>query len=206
MSSSISTSLAEQNLKPRLSEEDAEKPAPSVRETNSDANMDAAAERNFNLKSLKFWAIILSTYAALFLVALDRLIIATAIPSITNSFHSIEDIAWYGSAYMLPTAVFFPLCGRLYQLYSTKWLFLASIFVFEIGSAVCGAAPSSSALLAGRAIAGTGSAGIFCGSTMIFIPLVPLRKRPVFTGFSGLIFGIASIAGPFIGGAFTDTR
>jgi len=164
------------------------------------------AEKNFNSKSLKFWSIILSVYASIFLVALDRMIIATAIPSITDKFHSIEDIGWYGSAYMLTAAVFFPLSGRVYQLYSTKWVFLLSLVIFEVGSALCGAAPTSVAFIIGRAIAGMGAAGIFSGGIMIIIPLVPLRKRPIFTSFFGMAFGVSSVLGPLIGGAFTDNR
>jgi MFS family permease len=132
------------------------------------------------------------------------MIIATAIPSITNEFHSIADIGWYGSAYMLTTAIFNPLFGKMYQLYSIKWVYLTSIIIFEIGSAICGAAPTSDAFIIGRSIAGIGAAGIFCGGIMMIVPLVPLRKRPVFTSFFGLAFGISSVLGPLIGGTFTD--
>lgn len=76
--------------------------------------------------------------------------------------------------------------------------------IFEAGSALCGAAPSSVAFIIGRAIAGIGSAGIFSGGSMIILPLVPLRKRPVFTSIFGLAFGISSVLGPIIGGTFTD--
>jgi MFS family permease len=134
------------------------------------------------------------------------MIIATAIPRITNEFHSIDDIGWYGSAYMLTAAIFNPLGGRIYQLYSTKWVFLVSILVFEVGSALCGAAPSSPAFIVGRAIAGSGAAGIFCGGIMIIVPLVPLRRRPIFTSFFGMAFGVSSVLGALIGGTFTDSR
>lgn len=127
-----------------------------------------------------------------------------AIPRITDEFNSIQDIGWYGSAYMLTAACFFPISGRIYQLYSTKWAFLLSIIVFEAGSALCGAAPHSTAFIIGRAIAGLGSAGIFSGGTMIIIPHVPLRKRPLFTSIFGMAFGLSSVLGPIIGGAFTD--
>jgi hypothetical protein len=106
-------------------------------------NEYADAEKNYDPKSLKFWLIILSVYLSFFLVALDRMIVATAIPAITNTFGSIEDIGWYGSGYMLTCAISNPLFGKVYQVYDTKWTFLASIVVFEVGSAVCGAAPSS---------------------------------------------------------------
>lgn len=143
-------------------------------------------------------------YLSIFLVALDRTIIATAIPKITDEFNSIEDIGWYGSAYMLTAACLFPISGRIYQLYSTKWVFLISLVIFEAGSALCGAAPSSVAFIIGRAIAGLGSAGIFTGGMMIILPLIPLRKRPTYTSFFGMVFGVASVLGPVMGGAFTD--
>src|SRR6185369_2932076 len=105
---------------------------------------------------------------------------------------------------MLTNACFLPVFGRIYNLYSTKWVFVASLFIFEVGSALCGAAPTSPAFIVGRAIAGAGAAGIWAGSSMILIALVPLRKRPVFFGLSGSIFAIASVLGPLIGGALTD--
>ena len=105
---------------------------------------------------------------------------------------------------MLTAACFFPISGRIYQLYSTKSVFLLSIVIFEAGSALCGAAPNSIAFIIGRAIAGLGSAGIFSGGMMIILPLVPLRKRPVFISIFGMAFGLASVLGPIIGGTFTD--
>ncbi|KAG8527918.1 uncharacterized protein KY384_006834 [Bacidia gigantensis] len=162
------------------------------------------AEKNFQPRSFKFWAIIVGMYLAIFLVALDRTIIATAIPRITDEFHSIQDIGWYGSAYMLTAACFFPISGRIYQLYSTKWVYLSSIVVFEAGSALCGAAPNSIAFILGRAIAGSGSAFIFSGGMMIMLPLIPLRKRPIFISLFGMAFGVSSVLGPVIGGTLTD--
>jgi hypothetical protein len=73
-------------------------------------------------KSLRFWLIMLSNFLANFLVALDRTIIATAIPQITNDFKSLGDIGWYGSAYMLTTAASQLLFGRIFKFYNTKWL------------------------------------------------------------------------------------
>jgi len=176
----------------------ADKPAQLVDDQYEDA------EKNYQPKSLKFWTIMIGMYLSIFLVALDRTIIATAIPKITDEFNSIEDIGWYGSAYMLTAACLFPISGRIYQLYSTKWVFLISLVIFEAGSALCGAAPSSVAFIIGRAIAGLGSAGIFTGGMMIILPLIPLRKRPTYTSFFGMVFGVASVLGPVMGGAFTD--
>ncbi|KAM3553705.1 hypothetical protein MY1884_006522 [Beauveria asiatica] len=155
-------------------------------------------------KTLKFWLVLLSTFTSMFLVALDRTIIATAVPRITDDFKSQADIGWYGSAYMLTTAAFQLLFGRIYSFYDLKWTFLIAIVLFEIGSAICGAAPSSTVFIVGRAIAGLGSAGIMTGAMMTIIPLVPLPKRPMFQAMFGMVFGVASVAGPLIGGAFTE--
>jgi MFS family permease len=105
---------------------------------------------------------------------------------------------------MLATACLFPISGRIYQLYSTKWVYITSLVIFESGSALCGAAPSSVAFIIGRAVTGLASAGIFTGGMMIILPLIPLRKRPVYTSFFGLASGLASVLGPLMGGSFTD--
>lgn len=117
------------------------KELPSPKPT--DDSTEDPADAHYAPRTLGFWMILISLYLSFFLVALDRMIIATAIPAITNEFNSINDIGWYGSAYMFTCAVSNPLFGKLYQLYSTKWTFIASIIVFEAGSALCGAAPSS---------------------------------------------------------------
>ncbi|EZF34534.1 efflux pump [Trichophyton mentagrophytes] len=148
--------------------------------------------------------IMIALYLVVFLIALDRTIIATAIPKITDQFHSIQDIGWYGSSYLLTGCSFMLLFGKFYQLYSPKWVYLIAIVIFEIGSAVCGAAPNSTAFIIGRAVAGLGSAGAFSGTVIIIVHSVPLRKRPMYTGLMGGMFGIASVAGPLLGGLFTD--
>lgn len=134
----------------------------------------------------------------------DRTIIATAIPRITEDFQSLKDVGWYGSSYLITACASQLLYGKIYTLYQAKWVYLGSIFLFEIGSTVCGAAPTSSAFIVGRAIAGLGSAGMFAGTVVIIVNTIPLRKRPVYIGFMGGVFGISSVVAPLLGGAFTD--
>ncbi|TGJ80962.1 hypothetical protein E0Z10_g7805 [Xylaria hypoxylon] len=162
------------------------------------------SEQRFQPKSFKFWSVIISIFLALFIVALDRTILGTATPQITEEFHSLGDIGWYGSAYQLTTAASQLLFGRVYKFYEIKRTFLVTVALFEIGSVICAAAPSSIVFIVGRAIAGLGGAGIFSGVTIIMITMVPLRKRPMFQGLFGTIFGLASVLGPLVGGALTD--
>ncbi|KAJ5438482.1 major facilitator superfamily domain-containing protein [Penicillium daleae] len=152
----------------------------------------------------KVIVIILALYLAVFLVALDQTIIGVAIPRITDQFKSITDIAWYGSAYFLTSTALQPSYGRIYKIFSVKWAFLAAVLIFEIGSLICAVAPSSTVLIVGRAIAGIGVAGIFSGALVIISMTVPLPKRPLVFGMFGMVWGIASIAGPLLGGVFTD--
>ncbi|KAF6816720.1 major facilitator superfamily transporter [Colletotrichum musicola] len=153
---------------------------------------------------LKLIAITLGLCLTLFLVGLDNIIISTAIPRITDEFRSINDIGWYGSAYLLTTCTFQLTFGKLYTLFSVKLTYLISIAIFEIGSAICGAAPQSAVLIVGRAIAGVGCAGILAGTFTIIAVIIPLPKRPAYTGLVGAVYAIASVVGPLLGGVFTD--
>ncbi|KAJ8098464.1 major facilitator superfamily domain-containing protein [Lipomyces tetrasporus] len=148
--------------------------------------------------------IVIGLCLAVLLITLDNTIMATAIPKITDHFRALDDVGWYDSSYLLTTCAFQLIFGKFYTFFPVKWVFLIAIVVFEVGSAICGAAPTSNALIVGRAIAGLGSAGIFSGALVIIAYSVPLDKRPVYNGLLGSMYGIASVAGPLMGGAFTD--
>lgn len=105
-------------------------------------------------KSIALALIFVSLCSSTFLVALDATIVATAIPTITSQFNSLEDVSWYNSAMLLTSCAFQLPYGRAYRLFKTKWVFFSAIAIFELGSIICGTAPSSIALIIGRAIAG----------------------------------------------------
>ncbi|KAI3321949.1 MFS general substrate transporter [Xylariaceae sp. AK1471] len=131
-------------------------------------------------------------------------IISTAIPAITNEFNSIADAGWYGSAFFLAYAAFQSLWGKAYKYFDMKFVFLASIVVFEVGCLIGGVSPNSAALIVGRVVQGGGAAGILLGCYSIANFVSPPDKVPLIVGVIGSIFSVASVIGPVIGGVFTS--
>lgn len=172
-------------------------------EKEAQAKRDAEEDMQYP-HGLKLWIILGALCLAVFLVALDQTIISTAIPKITDRFKSIQDIGWYGSSYLLTATALQPTFGRIYTIFDIKYTFMVAIVIFEIGSLVCATAPTSNALIVGRAIAGMGTGGLFSGAIVILAYCLPLRKRPAAFGLIGGMWGIASVAGPLLGGVFTD--
>ncbi|RAL07885.1 MDR family MFS transporter, partial [Aspergillus homomorphus CBS 101889] len=138
-----------------------------------------------------------------FLMLLDVSIVSTAIPKITNQLNSLEDVAWYGSAYTISSATLQPLTGKFYTYFSLKWTFLSFFALFELGSLVCGVATSSKMLIVGRAVAGMGSSGMLNGALNILAGAVPNEKRPAIIGVIMGVGQLGLVGGPLVGGAFT---
>ncbi|KAF5873175.1 putative mfs transporter protein [Botrytis fragariae] len=156
--------------------------------------------------ALIFGTLLLSTFVIGFVGAnaTDSNCVATIIPVITDEFHSANDIGWYGTAYLIPSCALIVFYGKLYTFYSTKKIYICSFIIYEIGSIMCATAPSSLVFIIGRAIAGTGSAGLVSGSKISIISLiVPLHRRPLYQGIIGGVENIAITAGPLIAGAVT---
>ena len=131
--------------------------------------------------------------------------LATAIPMISTQFHSLNDVGWYASAYFLTQMAFQPTFGHLFTDLSPRNVFLGAVLLFEVGSIICATAPNTVALIMGRLIAGAGGGGLYVG-TLTFMGLaVPIRKRPFYISIVTMMFGVASIAGPLLGGVFTDS-
>lgn len=107
--------------------------------------------------------VVASACLSLLLVELDLQIVATAVPAITDTFHTVADVGWYSSIYRLAVCSFQFMFGKLYRTYPLKTVFLIALMVFEMGSAICGAAPTSKAFVVGRVVAGLGTSGVFAG-------------------------------------------
>ncbi|KAI9667450.1 MAG: hypothetical protein M1821_000266 [Bathelium mastoideum] len=139
-----------------------------------------------------------------FLLLLDTSIVVTAIPLITNDFHSLPDVGWYGSAYMISSAVLQPLTGKFYKNFNSKWTFMTFFALFELGSLICGISTSSKMLIVGRAIAGMGTSGILNGAFTIIARCVPMPRRPALIGLATGLSQLGLVIGPLIGGVLTE--
>ncbi|KAG6354246.1 hypothetical protein INS49_004851 [Diaporthe citri] len=161
-------------------------------------------EDNEYITGYKLYAALFGIVCVFFLVLLDFSITATAIPYITTDFQRLQDIGWYGSAYVLSNAALQPLTGKLYTYLSAKHTFLFFSMIFEIGSLLCAVSTSSMFFILGRTVAGLGSSGLENGALTLIAGAVPLQKRPFYNGIVFAVCQTGIVVGPLIGGASTQ--
>jgi MFS family permease len=153
----------------------------------------------------KFWFTVIALCLILILGGLDANIVATAVPSITNHFHTVADVGWYSSAFRLCTCAFQFGFAKLYTLFSIKAIFLMSNVIFLIGSLLCATAATSTMFIVGRAVTGLGFAGELAGCFAVAVRILPLNRWPVFAGLMACVESLAIIAAPIVGGALTQS-
>jgi EmrB/QacA subfamily drug resistance transporter len=141
---------------------------------------------------------------AMLLASLDQTIVATALPTIVSDLGGLGQLSWVVTAYLVGATVTMPLWGRASDLYGRKPLFLAAIAVFLAGSALSGVAGSLGALIGFRAFQGVGAGGLMTLAMAIVGEIIPPRERGRYQGYIQMVFVLASVAGPLLGGLFVD--
>src|SRR5205814_4126086 len=146
----------------------------------------------------------LGVMLALFLVALDQTIVATALPRIVQEFHGLEHLSWVITAYLLASTVVVPIYGKLSDIYGRKPFILSAIVLFLVGSVLSGLSRNMLELVIFRAIQGLGGGAIFANAFAVVGDLYPPAERGRWQGLLGGVFGLSSIIGPMLGGWLTD--
>ncbi|TFK35058.1 MFS general substrate transporter [Crucibulum laeve] len=169
-------------------------------EESTEKNEDAPVPRDF-----RFWGVFVALAVSSFTSALDLTAVSTALPVIVNDLKGSEFV-WVASAYALCSTAFLPMSGGLAQVFGRRSVMLVSLFLFGLGSILCGAAPSLNFLIAGRelVVQGLGGGGITALTQIIVSDLVSLQERGTFNGLVVLAWAIASFIGPVIGGALAE--
>ncbi len=141
---------------------------------------------------------------AMLLAALDQTIVSTALPTIVGDLGGLSELSWVVTAYLLTSTVSTPLYGKLGDIYGRKRIFQAAIVIFLVGSMLCGLSQNMAQLVSFRALQGLGAGGLMVGAQAIIGDLVSPRERGKYMGYFGAVFGLATIAGPLLGGFFVD--
>ncbi|KAK5204370.1 hypothetical protein LTR41_009841 [Exophiala xenobiotica] len=181
-------------------------PAPENEKHNEDLGSGEPAEKTTShyYHGKRLALIVISLMLSMFLVALDNTIVATAIPKITDEFHGLDKVSWYGAAYFMTFGGFQAAWGKIFKFFPLKTLYIAALTIFEVGSLICAVAQGPTTLIVGRAIAGLGGAGVATGALTIVGFAAEPKDRPTAIGLTGATYGIAAVLGPLLGGAFTD--
>ena len=141
---------------------------------------------------------------AMSLGALDQAIVATALPSMVSDLGGLEHLSWIVTAYLLAATASTPLWGKLGDLYGRKRIFIATISIFLVGSALCGLSRTMGQLIAARTLQGLGGGGLIVTTQATIGDIVSPRERGRYQGIFGAVFALMSVVGPLLGGFFVD--
>ncbi|KAK3900791.1 major facilitator superfamily domain-containing protein [Staphylotrichum tortipilum] len=174
---------------------------PASLHSSSDSSAPARTIRGF-----KWILVCVSLYVSAFLYGLDTTIAADVQGPVVEQFGHIEKLAWIGSGFPLGSVAVILLVGNLLGHFNMKWTFIGGVALFELGSAVCGAAPNMDALIIGRVLAGAGGAGIYLGALNYFGYMTSATERGFYISLLGFFWGIGAVLGPVIGGGFAVSK
>lgn len=157
------------------------------------------------ISGFKWTLVVAAIYSSQFLFALDNTIVANVQPVIVEHFNSVAKLSWISVSFLIGSAGTNLIWGKVYAQFNAKWTYIVCVVVFEVGSAVCGAAPSIDAFIIARAVCGISGAGMYVGLMTLLAVTTTIQERPMYVSGAGFTWGLGTVLGPIIGGAFTDS-
>ena len=148
--------------------------------------------------------VMIGLMTGLLLAALDQSIVSTALKTITVDLGGLKHYTWVVTAYLLTSTASTPLYGKISDLYGRRQVFQFAIVVFLLGSFASGIATNMNELIAARAFQGLGAGGLMSLTFVIIGDVVSPRERGRYQGYFGAVWGLATVAGPLLGGFFSD--
>jgi EmrB/QacA subfamily drug resistance transporter len=148
--------------------------------------------------------VVVGILLCILLAAIDQTVVVPAVPSIATDLNGFGHLAWIVTAYLLTSTVATPIYGKLSDIYGRRALLLPAIVLFVVASMMCGFAQSLMQLIVARALQGLGGAGLMAMAQASIADVVSPRERGRYQGYMAGTWGVASVAGPILGGWMTD--
>ncbi|KAJ2778028.1 hypothetical protein H4R18_004849 [Coemansia javaensis] len=156
------------------------------------------------LEGKRMVGVMVALALSMFLAALDNTIVSTMLPKIAHQFEALSLTTWIISSYVVSSTALQPMYGKLCHIYGHQYVLLTAHAFFLAGSIVCGASTSAHMLIAGRAIAGVGGSGLLSICFVVIGDFVPTARGPMYLAVFSMVWAVASVAGPLLGGVFAD--
>ncbi|EEQ35107.1 hypothetical protein McanMca71_001705 [Microsporum canis] len=182
------------------------KQADEENSTSSDLDQSPSSKSGTrSITGFKWILVVTAILSSHMLFALDNTIVANIQPAIVDQFLEARKISWLSVAFPLCSSALVLPWSKAYATYNAKWLYIGCVILFMAGSALCGAAPSMDPMIVGRAIAGAGGSGMYFGVLTLLSVNTTVHERPFYIGLTAVSWGIGTVTGPAIGGAFAES-